>query len=644
MESDRPPGEATAALRARVFALAIPLVLLNTWWVIQMEHIHGGPYPTTLSLFANALALLMLLLGWNALAARVRPSCILTRAELLCLYVMLTMGTALAGEDAIPLLIASMVYPFSSSAPHNAWSAPFGEHLPRWTMVSDPEAIKLYYAGNSSFWSANILSVWIGPVVWWLAFLTILVFAGACLNVILRAQWSENEKLTYPIAQIPLEITEQRVSLWRNGAMWFGFGLAAGIGLYNGIAFLAPGVPAIRLSMYHLMTGLVKPWSAIGDLPLYCNPTAIGIAYLMPTDLLFSLWFFYLLGKAQLVISCAMGWDASPGFPFRAQQSLGGYVGIVLMVLWSARRHLRQVWLKTIGKDSRVDDSREAMRFRTAVWGFGLSLLALVWFATRMGMSPLLALFAFGLYFILAIAVARMRAEFGPPAHDLYGLGPTMSFPVLAGTRAFSASDLTSLNSLFWFNRCYRWHPMAIGIESMRMAEVSRSSQRGFLAAIMIGTLVGGLGAFGCWLHLAYSGGVGTGHFRSSGGAAYEGYKWLDSWLRSPVGPNIGASLATAAGFVFCVFLSLMRIHFVGWPFHPIGFALSSDWSMGLLWVPALIAWAAKAGIIRYGGRKLYIRLLPFFIGLVMGEMAVGSMWGAIQTITGQKMYSFWPW
>ena len=45
-------------------------------------------------------------------------------------------------------------------------------------------------------------------------------------------------------------------------------------------------------------------------------------------------------------------------------------------------------------------------------------------FMTAIGLSPLLCVVAFLIYFILATAIARMRAELGPPVHDLHFSGP----------------------------------------------------------------------------------------------------------------------------------------------------------------------------------------------------------------------------
>ena len=53
------------------------------------------------------------------------------------------------------------------------------------------------------------------------------------------------------------------------------------------------------------------------------------------------------------------------------------------------------------------------------------------------------------------------------------------------------------------------------------------------------------------------------------------------------------------------------------------------------------IGWLAKALIVRYGGAPAHRRALPFFVGLIMGEFTVGSLWSAIGTILDTGSYHF---
>ena len=78
------------------------------------------------------------------------------------------------------------------------------------------------------------------------------------------------------------------------------------------------------------------------------------------------------------------------------------------------------------------------------------------------------------------------------------------------------------------------------------------------------------------------------------------------------------------------------------WAWHPVGYATASSWSMHKLWFPIFLAWVAKWLITRYGGANAYRKALPFFVGLVLGEFTVGSLWCIYGAIKGTAVYHFW--
>ena len=51
------------------------------------------------------------------------------------------------------------------------------------------------------------------------------------------------------------------------------------------------------------------------------------------------------------------------------------------------------------------------------------------------------------------------------------------------------------------------------------------------------------------------------------------------------------------------------------------------------------IAWAIKGLIIRYGGTRLYREALPFFLGLILGDYTIGSLWALLGVTLGIPTY-----
>ncbi len=86
-----------------------------------------------------------------------------------------------------------------------------------------------------------------------------------------------------------------------------------------------------------------------------------------------------------------------------------------------------------------------------------------------------------------------------------------------------------------------------------------------------------------------------------------------------------------------------MRIRFLWFPFHPLAYALANSWGVSQLWMPLLIGSTAKFLMFRFGGLSSYRRAVPFFLGLILGEIAVGSLWTILGLVLGIPTYDFWP-
>ena len=87
----------------------------------------------------------------------------------------------------------------------------------------------------------------------------------------------------------------------------------------------------------------------------------------------------------------------------------------------------------------------------------------------------------------------------------------------------------------------------------------------------------------------------------------------------------------------------MIRGRWIGFPFHPVGYAIASSWGMSVLWVPMLIAWVIKLVILRYGGLATYRKCVPFFLGVILGECLMGGFWNLTGIARQVPTYAFWP-
>jgi len=117
----------------------------------------------------------------------------------------------------------------------------------------------------------------------------------------------------------------------------------------------------------------------------------------------------------------------------------------------------------------------------------------------------------------------------------------------------------------------------------------------------------------------------------------------VNRWFTAPEIWQWEPFYAIVAGCGFSVVLAILRLNFRWWPFHPVGFAVSGSWSMEQLWLCVLVAWVVKVLLLKYGGAKAYKPAVPFFVGLIMGDFMVGSLWNIYGIVMERQVYHFWP-
>ena len=644
----------------RAVLLGVLLLPVNAYWVVCMELMRYSAHPTTLSLFFNCVFLLVVLTLLNSLAAHVAPRAALCQGELLLIYAMLGIGTALCGHDLLQILPPMLAWPVYKTDAANHWDQLFAGTYPHGLTLTDYGAARDFFVGNSTLYTPAHLRAWAVPALVWCAFLLTLLFVLQCVNAILRKHWTDSERLTYPLVRLPLEITAQApggpggVPLTRRRLFWIGFGLAAAVDTVNALNYYYPAIPSVLtpgngqsfLDLHQFVTA--RPWTAIGWTPLSFYPFVIGLGMLMPMDFLFSLWFFYLTWKLQSVLVVGFAWDADPRMPYANYQSGGAYFLFCVSSVWLARGYLVQALRRAVGLTSVADDTDEPLGYRAAFAGILGGLALLVGFSIFLGLAWWLAVLFFLIYLALALAITRMRAELGTPIHDLHNTGPDVLLPDLLGTRSLSHHDLGVFSLFFFFNRAYRCQPMPIQLEGFKMAALTGGAargreMRGWFWALLLAGGWGAVCAFWAMLHLTYQFGALA---KADHGAmqAFGGESWnrLAGWLQQPKAANGSVGWALMAGFLFAAFLQAMRVRFFWWPFHPLAYAVSSSFEINLVWMPLLIAWLIKSLLLRYGGVRTFQSSLPFFYGLILGQFVEGSLLNIWGIATGTPTYQFW--
>ncbi len=644
------PESRRGVFTLRSLLIGLAFTIANVWWVTLVEVRYYILDGSSLPLFVTPVFLLLLLVLANGALSRLSPRAALGQAEMITVYFMTVISTVFASHDLLQNFFGWVTHPFYFSKTEGGWQEMFLRYVPSSLFVTDPETLERWYRGNVPAGQAiRYAGHFLVPLALWGAFFLTLVFMFLCAAVLFRKAWTENERLAFPIIQLPLAMTEPGAPLFKNRLMWTGFAIAFSIGLLNGIHELYPTVPnAPWIKLFDIgQFFTTQPWEAIRTYGMHTNlyPFAIGLAYFIPLDLAFSCWFSYLLSRGYLVAGRAMAWDApsaGQGWPFVKELSAGSWLGLAAAILWANRKYLRRAFDAAFpsrdhgtAQDADSADPAEARRYRFAFIGLFVGSLLLIGWSRYLGVHPLVAIGFFGILFGLSLAITRVRAEFGVP-HEIFYAKPGDTMVILFGPKALGPENLVGMQTMYWFNRGYRSHPMPNLLESLKMGEES-SGLRG--AAFPFMRLVGVI-LIACVASLVatYAANYFV-TFEAGGKSKATGYKWwigqesfgpVQNWLRYGQPSHEKNLYFLAGGLGMVGLLAYLRTAFIWWPLHPAGFALGISYAMNYFWMCVFVAWLTKFVIIRYGGMKTHRQVIPFFLGLILGDYTIGSLWSLL--------------
>ena len=634
-------------LTFKSFLITLLITPIHVLWIIELEVVRHT-CPTIIHPFANVIFILFWLLLIRYLLGKISPKLGLSEPEVLTIYVMSCIVSCLCSYDCLEVLIPLMGHPFRFATIENEWQQLFFKQLPQWLTISDEKALTAYYEGDSSLFNRHNFNAWLLPSLAWILFILVMMIVMVCINTLLRVQWAERERLTYPIIQLPLEMVQPQSRFFKNKLMWLGFGIISVIVTVNILNSLYPSVPYLpikRQDIHQYFTH--RPWNAMGGVRISFYPFVIGISFLIPLELLFSCWAFFWIYKIELMVGGITGWRNLPRFPYASEQAFGAYIAILLFVLWRGRLHFKGLvrhLLGSRGSTSQLDDSREPMPYRLAVGGIVIGMIFLTVFSYKAGMSLWVIPIFFGTYFLLGIMVARVRAELGFMVHDMIGITPHTMIINGFGTRQLGKGTLTIFALYHFFTRTNWANPMPEPLEAFKISSLRNINPRNMVAAILLATVIGSAITFWLLLEIYYRHGAASGYFWSSTlGFGRHAYGVLENWLSFPQGYDGPALVFTGGGLGVAGLLMVLRARFLWWSLHPLGYAMANSWGMYNLWSCLFVVWVAKLIILRYGGLRAYQRAIPFFLGMALGDCIVGSIGSILSILLNTEVYEFFP-
>ena len=572
----------------------------------------------------------------------VKRSLALNRAELIMIYIMLLIVSALCtmgfSEQFLPMITALFYF----ATPENKWQEqlfPFlGDHN---IMVNDGNRNSSFYEGlnnsNSIPWES-----WVAPFGWWSIFFLALYLCMVSISVILRRQWTERERLSYPLTQVAIDIIreEDSKSTWngfiKNKLMWYGASLPIIFGSLNAFHRYDPSFPLLKLLWFF-------PFVGQQIIQISISFAMIGFSYFIHTNIAAGIWIFHLLSKFQKEFLFLIGMKSEQTIsygvsqmPLMAYQGVGALIMMVIIGFWIGRNHFLDVFKKAIGIAPNVDDSDEIISYRAAVFGCIGGILTMSSWLWIMGTKLWVALLFVLTAILIFIGITRIVSEAGLAAVRTPMIAPDL-LTLGLGTTLVGSGSVWNFSLAYIWAADVRVFVMANCSNGLKLIEeMPLNLRRKIFGAVMLSLFIGAMGSIWMIFNMAYQHGginLNSWFFKSAPAVAYN---FAQRHVDSTVGIYWPGWGFFAGGGVTMFLLTVARQRFLWWPIHPIGFPIGGNYLMEKVWFSVFLAWFLKIILMRYGGANFFKKSQKFFLGLIAGQFMCSGFWLAIDFLNGK--------
>ncbi|MCS7179899.1 MAG: hypothetical protein NZ891_00890, partial [bacterium] len=442
----------------------------------------------------------------------------------------------------------------------------------------------------------------------------------------------ERENLTYPLIQLPSVIIEDEKKFFKDILLWLGFAIPFLIGSIRAFHHFFPAFPNIEI---------------MKNFPIFRNTTqihirlsftTIGLTYFMSQDLVFSIWFFYLLLTLEQGIFNLTGLSLYQPVPFSEGRDLvvfqcaGAFIAFVILSLYIARPTFKEIAID-IKKKNRGD---EILPYRSAFICFIFTFIFLLIFHILTGISPLIAILSLILTTIMIIGLSKGLSAggllTGGQGSPMGVQGTLFSF---LGTENLSPSTISGLGLSILHSGITGAN---ISVNSLKMVEKNNYFQKKMVfICFFIGLLFCIIGCFFMCLYLGYKKGALNAHNWLFVSSPKGTWNYVAEILKHPTGINKQAIGFMGIGFFLYFILSSLRYRIIWWPLNPIGFVFSGTWFVITVWFSVFIGWLSKVLILKYLGTSVFKKARSFYLGLILGQIVCVVIWFLIDVIVGTR-------
>ena len=485
-------------------------------------------------------------------------------------------------------------------------------------------------------------SHWWRPLVNWGLLIGLTYVVLMTFNVLVFRQWAYHEKLIYPLAQLP-EILAGRggegddgivPEVFRDALFWCGFAISASVLGWN-LLCRSEWLPGLH------SLDLVNSWgpyirnSAFKGLLYGARSsvffTMIGIAFLIPKKVSFSMWFFWVFYMVQLLLMVWTGHGQNESsFPsewwytlnFRTAEGGGALLVFASVVLFKCRKYFLCALFPRAVAELPADERME-LRVSSMLFLFGtVGLLLVLWL--RMGVNLWYATFVYAVMMVITIGLVRAVSEGGVMGFQAK-VGPFHLIRHIVGyDKSWTAPHLFA-PLLVYYSILFLDIKTCIApamANSLKLRDDLRLKRGRFHLAIAVCIAAAVMAAILTALMMCYSSGANSMHSWFYTTFPRSLFTRIAEMSKSPPTPTAAGRTWLAIGGLIMTSLLYFRQHLFWLP-HPIGLIMLVNPIMATYWFSIFLGWLANALVTRYGNKDTYTRARGFFIGLIAGELVL---------------------
>lgn len=638
----------------RAFIIGLAIVALLSWATPYNDYLVGATLMAGNYLpVGGFLMLTLLIVVINGLIRTVKPKLALRPVELVVIWCMIATASSIPGSGLMRSLIPYITAPTYYASPENQWEKRLLVHMPDDLLIRDQAAVKGFFERSPD--GAVPWGQWFTPLFCYGLFVIPLYISFFCLSTLLRRQWVEHERFTFPLVQFPAELVQSPKQGHKLGPVWYKWSLwipVIGLTLIhtlNGLQKFYPALPQVNL-YHHPIQGIAgRPFNVLNGVRYPIYPLVVGFGFLLKREVLLSLWFFYLFLQGERVIASALGLSPARTFigygspAFASQQAAGMALGLTFWIVYSARGYFRDIWRQTFTSEHPLADSEEAMPLRWALTGWLISMAIMFTWLVYFGGDALSAFFTMLFGTVAYVVLAWMVAQGGVLFLQSPWSGAEMGVNLL-GFRSFTPRGVLVSNEIEGIVMLdLREFSLPHLLDDQKFTDTVHVTRRGLMVSVAVAMLVAIVISGNQAIRLPYQYGASMMYDKwAYVSSPQRPLNFLSQQLSQPLPAQPGAWENLAAGLVGFWVLMMAQTRLIGFPVHPAGFIFASGYPLACFWFSFLLAWVLKTMVLRYGGLKRYQNALPFFYGLILGDVLNGGVWIIIGLLT-RKAYTILP-